>query len=55
MHTLRSAGLSVTTGTINDARLLGPALSLGVDAVTSDLPHELRGALAAGEPLALAA
>jgi len=55
MGTLRAAGLSVTTGTINDAQLLGPALSLGVDAITSDRPHALRPFLPAGEPLALAA
>ncbi|MBA2255729.1 MAG: glycerophosphodiester phosphodiesterase [Thermoleophilaceae bacterium] len=43
--TLRAFGLSVTTGTVNHAALLEPLLPLGLDAVTSDSPHELRGAL----------
>jgi glycerophosphoryl diester phosphodiesterase len=44
--TLRAFGLSVTTGTVNHAALLAPLLPLGLDAVTTDSPHELRGALA---------
>jgi glycerophosphoryl diester phosphodiesterase len=43
--TLRAFGLSVTTGTVNHAALLAPLLPLGLDAVTSDSPHELREAL----------
>jgi glycerophosphoryl diester phosphodiesterase len=43
--TLRASGLSVTTGTINHAAMLEPLLPLGLDAVTSDSPHELRAAL----------
>jgi glycerophosphoryl diester phosphodiesterase len=43
--TLRASGLSVTTGTVNHAALLAPLLPLGLDAVTSDSPHELGGAL----------
>jgi glycerophosphoryl diester phosphodiesterase len=43
--TLRAFGLSVTTGTVNHAAMLAPLLPLGLDAVTSDSPHELRGAL----------
>ena len=42
---LRSAGLSVTTGTVNHAAILSPLLPLGLDAITSDSPHELRQAL----------
>jgi hypothetical protein len=38
---LLAGGLSVTTGTINHAALLEPLLDLGLDAVTSDCPHEL--------------
>ena len=44
---LRQAGLSVSTGTVNHPELLAPLLPLGVDAITSDCPHELRAALAA--------
>jgi glycerophosphoryl diester phosphodiesterase len=43
--TLRAFGLSVTTGTVNHTAMLAPLLPLGLDAVTSDSPHELRGAL----------
>ncbi len=43
--TLRASGLSVTTGTVNHAAMLEPLLPLGLDAVTSDSPHELRRAL----------
>ena len=42
---LRACGLSVTTGTINHAAILAPLLPLGLDAITSDSPHELRQAL----------
>jgi hypothetical protein len=50
--TLRAVGLSVTTGTVNHAAMLEPLLPLGLDAVTSDSPHELRGALSRA-PVAL--
>jgi glycerophosphoryl diester phosphodiesterase len=40
--TLRDAGLSVTTGTVNDAALLGRVLRFAPDAVTTDAPHVLR-------------
>jgi glycerophosphoryl diester phosphodiesterase len=54
--TLRSCGLSVTTGTVNHPAMLEPLLPLGLDAVTSDSPHELRRALSrAREALPLAA
>jgi glycerophosphoryl diester phosphodiesterase len=53
---LRASGLSVTTGTVNHATILTPLLPLGLDAITSDSPHELRQALnRAGETLPLAA
>ena len=42
---LLASGLSVTSGTINHAALLEPLLALGLDAVTSDRPHELRAEL----------
>jgi glycerophosphoryl diester phosphodiesterase len=42
---LLASGLSVTSGTINHAGLLEPLLALGLDAVTSDRPHELRAEL----------
>jgi glycerophosphoryl diester phosphodiesterase len=42
---LRDSGLSVTTGTINHVANLAPLLPLGLDAITSDSPHELRRAL----------
>ena len=44
---LRGGGLSVTTGTVNDAALLGRVAALGVDAVTTDDPAALRARLAA--------
>jgi glycerophosphoryl diester phosphodiesterase len=53
--TLRASGLSVTTGTVNHPPLLARLLPLGLDAVTSDTPAELRAALAAGEVVPLAA
>jgi glycerophosphoryl diester phosphodiesterase len=46
---LRRGGLSVTTGTVNDATLLRRVAALGVEAVTTDDPAALRA------PLALAA
>jgi glycerophosphoryl diester phosphodiesterase len=39
---LRRAGLSVTTGTVNDPALLARVLRFGPDAVTTDAPHALR-------------
>jgi glycerophosphoryl diester phosphodiesterase len=42
---LRASGLSVTTGTVNYAAILARLLPLGLDAVTSDSPHELGRAL----------
>jgi glycerophosphoryl diester phosphodiesterase len=54
--TLQAFGLSVTTGTVNHAAMLEPLLPLGLDAVTSDSPHELRRAISlAREALPLAA
>jgi glycerophosphoryl diester phosphodiesterase len=44
---LRAGGLSVSTGTIDDARLARRAADLGVDAITSDRPAALRRELAA--------
>jgi glycerophosphoryl diester phosphodiesterase len=39
---LRRGGLSVTTGTVNEAALLRHVAALGVDAVTTDDPARLR-------------
>jgi len=44
---LRSRGLSVTTGTVNDATLAARAAALGVDAITTDRPAALHHELAA--------
>ena len=44
---LRSGGLSVTTGTVNDAALAVRAAAFGVDAITTDRPAALRHELAA--------
>ncbi len=44
---LRCHGLSVTTGTINDATLAARAAALDVDAITTDRPAALRRELAA--------
>lgn len=41
---LRLAGLSVTSGTINDLDLARRAASLGIDAITTDRPGFLRSA-----------
>jgi glycerophosphoryl diester phosphodiesterase len=38
---LRLGGLSVTTGTVNDATLAARAAALGVDAITTDRPAAL--------------
>src|ERR1035437_3385723 len=43
---LRFGGLSVTTGTINDAALAARAAALGVDAITTDRPAALHHELA---------
>ncbi len=49
VRTLRLAGLSVNTGTINSVELLERALAFEPDAVCTDRPHELHAeALAAG-------
>jgi glycerophosphoryl diester phosphodiesterase len=53
--TLRASRLSVSTGTVNHPGLLSRLLPLGLDAITSDTPAELRAALAASEALPLAA
>jgi hypothetical protein len=50
LATLREAGLSVTTGTVNHAATPIPLLPLGLDAITSDCPHELRAALTGVAP-----
>lgn len=42
---LRDAGLSVTTGTVNDVAVAERALAHGPDAITSDRPHELAAEL----------
>jgi glycerophosphoryl diester phosphodiesterase len=39
---LRTGGLSLTTGTVNDPALLARVLCFGPDAVTTDAPHALR-------------
>lgn len=40
---LRGAGISLTTGTVNDPALLERVLRFAPDAVTTDAPHLLRG------------
>jgi glycerophosphoryl diester phosphodiesterase len=55
VETLRAAGLSVTTGTVNHAALLARLLRLDLDAITSDSPHELRAALGGAGAFAVAA
>jgi glycerophosphoryl diester phosphodiesterase len=52
---LRLGGLSVSTGTINDAALALRSCELGVDAITTDRPADLRRELAAMTPATLAA
>jgi len=44
---LRLGGLSVTTGTVNDAALAVRAAAFGVAAITTDRPAALRHELAA--------
>lgn len=44
---LRSGGLSVSTGTVNDATLAARAAAVGVDAITTDRPAALHRELAA--------
>jgi glycerophosphoryl diester phosphodiesterase len=44
---LRLGGLSVTTGTVNDAALVARVVALGVDAITTDRPAALHRELAA--------
>jgi glycerophosphoryl diester phosphodiesterase len=55
VETLRAAGLSVTTGTVNHAALLTRLLRLDLDAITSDSPHELRAAPGGAGAFAVAA
>jgi len=55
VETLRGAGLSVTTGTVNHGALLPRLLELGLDAITSDAPHQLRAELARADALRTAA
>jgi glycerophosphoryl diester phosphodiesterase len=52
---LREAGLSVNTGTVNDAELLERVLTFGPDAVVTDRPHELRAEAASRAALSGAA
>jgi hypothetical protein len=47
LASLRQAGLTVSTDTVNHPELLAPLLPLSVDAITSDCPHQLRAAAAA--------
>jgi glycerophosphoryl diester phosphodiesterase len=47
VDTLRAAGLSVSTGTINHAEILPLLVPLGLDSITTDAPHELLEALCA--------
>jgi glycerophosphoryl diester phosphodiesterase len=54
VDTLQAAGLSVTTGTINHPEMLPLLLGPGLDAITTDTPHELRDALGAMGGRALA-
>jgi glycerophosphoryl diester phosphodiesterase len=54
VETLQTRGLSVTTGTINHPEMLPVLLGLGLDAITSDGPHELLDALRAMGGRALA-
>jgi glycerophosphoryl diester phosphodiesterase len=54
VDTLRAAGLSVSTGTINHAEILPLLAPLELDAITTDTPHELLDALSAMSGSALA-
>jgi glycerophosphoryl diester phosphodiesterase len=49
---LRSGGLNVTTGTVNDGALAARAAALGVDAITTDRPAGLHRDLALTSSLA---
>ncbi len=42
---VRQAGLSLTTGTVNRSEALAALLPFELDAISSDCPHELRAAL----------
>jgi len=55
MARLRLGGLSVSTGTINDVALALRSCDLGVDAITTDRPADLRRQLAAMTLATLAA
>jgi glycerophosphoryl diester phosphodiesterase len=55
LQPLEAVGLSVTTGTVNHGALLAPLLRLGLDAITSDAPHELRAELSDADGQVLAA
>jgi glycerophosphoryl diester phosphodiesterase len=46
LEQLRRGGLSVTTGTVNDAALVARVVALGVDAITTDRPAALHRELA---------
>jgi glycerophosphoryl diester phosphodiesterase len=52
VEALRDAGLSITTGTVNQAMIAERVLAHAPDALTSDRPHELAAEL---EPRVLAA
>jgi glycerophosphoryl diester phosphodiesterase len=54
VDTLREAGLSVSTGTINHEEILPLLVPLGLDAITTDTPHELLDVLSAMSESALA-
>ena len=54
VDTLQARGLSVTTATINHPEMLPVLLGLGLDAITTDAPHELLDALRAMSGRALA-
>ena len=49
---LRAGGLSVTTGTVNDATLARRVARLGVDAITTDRPAGLRADVAGAQAAA---
>lgn len=42
VETIRGAGLSINTGTVNRSELLERVLGFGPDAIGTDRPHELR-------------
>ncbi len=54
VDTLKAAGLSVSTGTLNHPEILPLLAPLGLDAITTDAPHELLDALSAMAQSALA-